>query len=106
MRQVLVSLARQRRTLKRGGGQRAVQLSDSDGALDIEMDSILALDDALTQLETLDRRLSRVVELRFFGGLPDAEVAELLGVSARTVERDWTKARAFLLRELDGRSQS
>jgi RNA polymerase sigma factor (TIGR02999 family) len=106
MRQVLVSFARQRRTLKRGGGQRAVQLSDSDGALDIEMDSILALDDALTQLETLDRRLSRVVEQRFFGGLPDAEVAELLGVSARTVERDWTKARAFLLRELDGRSQS
>lgn len=100
MRQVLVGFARQRRTLKRGGAWQAMPLHDGEAALQIEMDSILALDGALAQLEGLNHRLSRVVELRFFGGLPESEVAEMLGVSERTVERDWIKARMFLLHEL------
>jgi RNA polymerase sigma factor (TIGR02999 family) len=100
MRQVLVSFARRRRALKRSGTLRAVPLHDAEAALEIEMDSVLALDGALAQLEGVNPRLSRVVELRFFGGLPESEVAEMLGVSERTVERDWIKARMFLLHEL------
>lgn len=104
MRQVLVSFARRRQAVKRGGTWQAIPLHDGDAALEIEMDSVLALDRALAQLEGANHRLSRVVELRFFGGLPESEVAEVLGVSERTVERDWIKARMFLLHEL-GRSE-
>lgn len=100
MRQVLVSFARRRRALKRAGTVQPIPLHDADAALEIEMDSVLALDGALVLLEGVNRRLSRVVELRFFGGLPESEVAALLGVSERTVERDWIKARMFLLHEL------
>lgn len=106
MRQVLVDFARRRRTLKRAGNWRAISLRDADAVLELEMDSVVALDGALTQLEGVNRRLSRVVELRFFGGLPETEVAELLGVSERTVERDWLKARMFLLHELQGTDRS
>ncbi|HTI62940.1 MAG TPA: ECF-type sigma factor [Gemmatimonadaceae bacterium] len=106
MRQVLVSFARRRQALKRGGAWQMIPLHDGDAALEIEMDSVLALDGALAQLETTNQRLSRVVELRFFGGLPESEVAEVLGVSERTVERDWIKARMFLLHELKRTEQS
>lgn len=106
MRQVLVSFARRRRALKRAGTQQAVPLRDGDAVLEIEMDSVLALDGALAQLEGVNQRLSRVVELRFFGGLPESEVAKMLGVSERTVERDWIKARMFLLHELARNDQS
>lgn len=78
-----------------------VSLRDADATLEIEVDAILALDEALAQLGGVDRRLCQVVELRFFGGLPESEIAELLGVSSRTVERDWTKAKLFLLEELE-----
>jgi RNA polymerase sigma factor (TIGR02999 family) len=100
MRQVLVDLARRRQATKRGGQSQIVSLRDADAALEIEVDAILALDDALAQLGGVDRRLCQVVELRFFGGLPETEIAEMLGVSSRTVERDWIKARLFLLEEL------
>ena len=105
MRQVLVSFARRRQALKRGGTWQLIPLRDGDAALEIEMDSVLALDRALAQLEGVNQRLSRVVELRFFGGLPESEVAEVLGVSERTVERDWNKARIFLLHELESSEQ-
>lgn len=101
MRQVLVDLARRRQAAKRGGDSRMVSLRDADATLEIEVDAILALDEALAQLGGVDRRLCQVVELRFFGGLPESEIAELLGVSSRTVERDWTKAKLFLLEELE-----
>lgn len=106
MRQVLVDFARRRQALKRGGNLRAIPLRDGDAALEVEMDSVLALDGALAQLEEMNGRLARVVELRFFGGLAETQVAELLGVSERTVERDWLKAKIFLLRELAANNKS
>ena len=101
MRQILVDFARRRQSLKRGGTVRPIPLKDADAALEIEMDSVIALDGALAQLEELNARLARVVELRFFGGLAENQVADVLGVSERTVERDWIKAKLFLLRELE-----
>ena len=101
MRQVLVDLARRRLAEKRGGGVRAVTLSDADVALEVELDRLLDLDAALAQLGRDGPRLREIVELRFFGGLPQREVARLLGVSERTVERDWLKARLYLLREME-----
>lgn len=100
MRQVLVDYARNRQASKRGGGQRAVTLTGGAPAPDARLDEILVLDEALERLRALDDRLCRVVELRYFAGLDDAEIAECLGVTLRTVGRDWVKARLFLAREL------
>lgn len=100
MRRILVDFARARRNLKRGGGAEHFAL---DEALTVgpERDAALvALDDALTDLARLDERQSKVVELRFFGGLSENEIAEVLHVSPRTVSGDWQMARAWLLREL------
>ena len=102
MRQVLVDFARRRGAGKRGGDWRAVSLNDSTGALELQLDDLLALDAALDELDRVSPRLRRLVELRFFAGLPTDEVAELLGVTGRTVERDWLKARLFLLERLHG----
>jgi RNA polymerase sigma factor (TIGR02999 family) len=101
MRQVLVDFARRRRAAKRGGGVTRVSLSESDVALEVELDEILALDEALERLTVIDERLRRIVEMRFFGGFSENEVAVSLGVTPRTVEREWLKARLFLLRELE-----
>lgn len=101
MRQVLVDFARKRQAGKRGGDQERVTLQSSDAALDLQLDEMLALDAALDRLNSVDQRLREVVELRFFGGLSETEIAELLRVTPRTVERDWVKARLFLLRELE-----
>jgi RNA polymerase sigma factor (TIGR02999 family) len=101
MRQVLVDFARRRRAAKRGGTWDRTTLGDAHGALEVELDRLLELDDALERLNAVDERLRRVVELRFFAGLSEEEIAEMLGLSVRTVERDWLKARLFLLRELD-----
>jgi RNA polymerase sigma factor (TIGR02999 family) len=100
MRQVLVDFARRRRAEKHGGGVTKVSLRDGDVALEIELDEILALDESLERLALVDERLRQIVELRFFGGFSEREVADLLGVTPRTVERNWLKARLFLLREL------
>jgi RNA polymerase sigma factor (TIGR02999 family) len=101
MRQVLVDFARQRTAVKRGGGLERVSLGEGDAALEIELDEILALDAALDKLDAVDRRLRQVVELRFFAARSEAEIARILGVSPRTVERDWLKARLVLLQALD-----
>ena len=101
MRQVLVDFARRRGAAKRGGELARVSLTDAEGELAVELDEIVALDEALDQLDAVDQRLRRVVELRFFAGLGEREVAEILGVTPRTVERDWVKARLFLLRTLE-----
>jgi len=100
MRRILVDFARARQNLKRGGGARQVTL---DEGLVVSPESgadLLALDEALDKLAVLNPRQSRVVELRYFGGLNEEEAAEALKVSPRTVRHDWSLARAWLYREL------
>ncbi len=107
MRRVLVDHARRHRAARRGGAQRrAVSLEvleSADGGnltAGQRADVLLATDEALERLAVLDARQARVVECRFFGGLTEAETAEALGVTARTVARDWVKARGWLYQEL------
>ena len=100
MRRILVDFARSRGYQKRGGGARHVELDEAAVLADERGAELVALDDALKALAALDARQSRVVELRYFGGLSDAEIAEVLKVSVGTVRRDWTHARAWLLKEL------
>ena len=100
MRQILVDYARQRGALKRGGDRRPTTFDGESIPVETLAFEMLAIDRALTRLEALDERLARIVEWRYFGGLTEDEVAEALGVTARTVRRDWQKARAFLYREL------
>lgn len=104
MRRVLVDHARVRGAAKRGGGELAVTLTDVAGpdgpaSEDAAVD-VLALDDALGRLAALDARQARVVELRYFGGLGIDETAAVLGVSPKTVKREWAVARLWLRREL------
>ena len=100
MRRILIDHARKRNRIKRGGDRARVEF-DVDLALSPGKDEdLLALEDALEKLEKLDERQARIVELRFFGGLTVSEVAEVLDVSKRTVESDWTMVRAWLRREL------
>jgi RNA polymerase sigma-70 factor (ECF subfamily) len=100
MRQILTDYARARQRLKRGGGVTALSLDSNLIILGTPRVNLLALDDALTNLATFDQRKSKVVELRFFGGLTEDETAEALGVSAETVHRDWKVAKVWLLHEL------
>jgi RNA polymerase sigma factor (TIGR02999 family) len=100
MRYLLVDHARRRTAAKRGGRDGPTTLRTGDGTLEVQFEELLALDEALDRLRALNERLYRVVELRFFGGMSEEEIAEILGVSARTVERDWTKARLYLARQL------
>ena len=100
MRQVLVDEARRRGAVKRGGDRRRVTLTGRHVRFRMRPVEILALDEALDRLDVLNERQRRVVELRFFAGLTEREIAGTLDVSTRTVERDWVKARLFLHREL------
>lgn len=105
MRQVLVDRARRRKADKRGGGVRPATLTDGSllaSGQGPTAEELLALDAALDALGRIQPRLRQVVELRYFGGLADAEIGEVLGVTRRTVQRDWTKARAWLHAELGG----
>ena len=103
MRRVLVDFARAQGRAKRGGrGTLQVSLSEAADAPSERPADLVALDDALTMLATLDPRHSRVVELRFFGGLSHEEAAHVLNVSVATVRRDWSVAKAWLYRELHG----
>ena len=99
MRHILVDYARSKHSQKRGGWQERVTLSDVVGST-AESKDIVALDDALKALAALDERKSRVVELKYFGGITNEEIAEVLKVSIDTVKRDWRFARTWLLREL------
>lgn len=100
MRRVLVDCARAKARAKRGAGAVQVTLSEALDVPETHTTDVIALDEALKVLETLDPRQSRVVELRFFGGLSLEETAEALGVSVGTVRRDWSLARAWLFLEL------
>ena len=102
MRRILVDWARSRGAAKRGGELRPVQLEDALVASPGSEVDLVALDDALNALKVVDARKSRVVELRFFGGLSVEETAEVLKVSVETVARDWKLAKSWLKRELAG----
>jgi len=101
MRHALVDYARQQASAKRGGDARRVTL-EADAFPDDRADEVIALDDGLEALRKLHPRASRVVELRYFAGFNNEEAAEVLNISAATVERDWRFAKAWLYRELQG----
>ena len=102
MRRILVDHARQRDAAKRGGADRhSLSLTDADSIAGKPDADLLAVHDALNELAVIDPQQSRIVELRFFGGLSIEETAEVLGVGHATVERDWKLARAWLRRKLD-----
>jgi RNA polymerase sigma factor (TIGR02999 family) len=106
MRRILVNHARDRSAGKRAGGREQVSLSlveDGRGPPDIDL---IALEDALARLTSLDERKGRVVELRFFGGLAMDEIAEVLGISRATVEREWSFARAWLYDAIEGAGEA
>jgi RNA polymerase sigma factor (TIGR02999 family) len=100
MRQVLVEHARKRLAGKRGGGCERTVLAEWHAVSEMDPEELLALDAALDRLEKVDGRLREVVECRFYLGLDEEEVARLLGVSTRTVERNWRVARAWLYKEI------
>jgi len=101
LRHIIVDYARNKQAQKRGGSQGTISLDDAS-AFAIPTDGrVLDLDLALQRLETMDARAAQVVELRFFGGLTDDEVAKTLGISTATVKRDWDFARSWLLSEME-----
>lgn len=107
MRQILLDYAKRMCAAKRGGGRPAVPLHEVEAALrgsgdwsETESEALIALDDSLRRLERHDRRQSRIVECRFFGGMTIADTAEALGISPATVSRSWTMAQAWLYRDL------
>jgi RNA polymerase sigma factor (TIGR02999 family) len=102
MRRILVDHARKHRAEKRGGGATMVTLDEALGAAERQDVDVLALDEALQRLAAMDARQSRLVVLRFFGGLNIEEAAEVLSISPATVKREWSVARMWLRRELRG----
>ena len=100
MRRILVSHARARKAAKRGGGDTCMTLEEGVAVAPERDVNLLAIDEALTRLETVDPEKSRMVELRFFSGLSIEETAEVMGVSPRTIDRQWQTAKAWLYREI------
>lgn len=101
MRHILVDQARRTHAERRGGGQVRIPLEDLEAATRDGPADVIGVDEALTRLADRHPRMAQVVELRFFGGLTVEEVSQVLGTSVRTVEREWTRARAYLLESLD-----
>ena len=100
MREILIDASRRRNALKRGGGQKRIPLDDIQVAGDAPVNDVVALDKLITQLENQDPRAAEVVRYRFFLGMAEPQIAEVLGVTVRTVQRDWKYAKAFMRREL------
>ena len=105
MRRILVDFARSRTYLKRGGTVQQVSLAEDMVISENGQEDLVALDEAMNALAAIDQRKSKVVELRFFGGLTEEETAEVLKVSSETVTRDWRLAKVWLLRALEGKQQ-
>jgi RNA polymerase sigma-70 factor (ECF subfamily) len=105
MRRILVDYARERKASKRGGDQQKVDLQTLPMLNEVRLEEVVDVDEALTRLAGWDERQSRIVEMRFFGGLTEEEIADLLDVSVRTVKREWSLARAWLFKELRGPAQ-
>jgi len=106
MRRILIDHARSRRYAKRGGGAQMVQLDEAAGVFQKQAEDLIALDDALSDLAALDPRKGQIVEMRYFGGMSVEETATVLGVSAVTVMREWSTAKAWLLRAISTRSSA
>lgn len=106
MRNLLVDHARSASRSKRGGGAAEVTLDEASGIVTADPDDLLALDEALSRLGEIDPRAARIVELRYFVGLSNAEIAAVLRASEKTVKRDWSAAKAWLQSELRSRRQS
>lgn len=100
MREILIDAARRRSALKRGGGQQRIPLDDIQVAGDAPVSDVVALDKLITKLESQDPRAAEVVRFRFFLGMAEPQIAEVLGVTVRTVQRDWKYAKAYMRREL------
>jgi len=100
MRNILIDYARRKKAQKRGGDAPHLSIDDVMVSGEAPASIFLALDEALTQLAEMDERKAQVVEYRFFGGLKEKEIAEIMDLSARTVRRDWRKAKAWLARAL------
>jgi len=100
MRRILVDFARRKNSAKRGGDRVQVSLADEVKATPENQTDVVDLDEALTKLAKMNPRHCHIVELKYFGGLTEEEIAETLGISVRTVRRDWNLARAWLYREL------
>jgi RNA polymerase sigma factor (TIGR02999 family) len=100
MRRILVDHARYRRAAKRAYGREGPPIEDVDLAVDTEADRVLAIDEALSALEQVSARMGQIVECRFFAGMTEDETAAALGVSLRTVQREWMRARAWLVKTL------
>ncbi len=103
MRHILVDHARRRAALRRGGGAARLSIQGEVAAPDVDL---IAVDEALTEMEGFDPRQARIVELRFFAGLTEEETAEAVGISRATVQREWALARAWLHRRLAGQKHS
>lgn len=106
MRQILVDHARARASIKRGGREDLVVLEETATKPQTQAADLIALEEALTSLAAMDPRKGKVVEMRYFGGMSVEETAEALGVSPVTVMRDWSTAKAWLLRALSSKSQT
>ena len=104
MRHILVDYARSKHSRKRGGWQEKVTLDETFAVSSDKSDELLHLNEAMNELAALDARKCRVVELKYFGGLTNEEIAEVLKISPETVKRDWRFSRSWLLRELSGNS--
>jgi RNA polymerase sigma factor (TIGR02999 family) len=102
MRQILIDYFRKQTAQKRGGDAPMVSLQEGTVPVDRRGETLLALDEALTRLSDRDPRKAQIVMYQFFGGMTQRAIADVLGVSARTVRREWRKARAWLARELSG----
>lgn len=105
MRRVLLDYARKHKSAKRGGPQKKVQFDEELFATDQQLEAALAVDECLKRLERIDAQQSRVVELRFFGGLNIEEISGVLGISTATVKREWQFAKAWLQREMSGEAR-
>lgn len=100
MRHIVIDYAKSRRAAKRGGGVNHIELDEDHAKIDAEAEKLLLVNDALNTLSRDHKRLARIFECKFFAGFDDSETASAVGVSERTVQRDWIKARAFLQEQL------
>jgi len=100
MRRIIIDYARKKNAVKRGSGESAVELDPNRVGVSRQAEMLIALDDALSGLAEIDPRLTEVVECRFFGGMTVDEISQALDVSSRTIERDWKRAKAWLMTEL------